>query len=326
MFDLQENVSSAITNGQANKVNPKDRAFHEWYRFVLSFPPHLVDNYIDDFHLGPGQIILDPFCGTGTTLVEAKLKGIASIGLESNPFPSFATSVKIDWKINPELLINWAHQVAESATCILDSQGIIDTQVFKGDIQKLKLLHLSSETNKLLIKDSISQIPLHKTLVLLDCLNQYKNDCFYKYGLLALGKALVYSISNLHFGPEVGVDKIKKDTPVIACWISEIDKMTKDLISVANNIYPEAKVYLADSRNVSHIIQPNSIDAVITSPPYPNEKDYTRTTRLESVILGFISTNEELRYHKQNLLRSNTRNVYKGDSDDLWVVSHPELI
>lgn len=87
MFDLQENISSTITNGQANKVNPKDRAFHEWYRFVLSFPPHLVDSYIDDFHIQSGQVILDPFCGTGTTLVEAKLKGIASIGLESNPFP-----------------------------------------------------------------------------------------------------------------------------------------------------------------------------------------------------------------------------------------------
>ena len=34
-------------------------------------------------------------------------------------------------------------------------------------------------------------------------------------------------------------------------------------------------------------------DAVITSPPYPNEKDYTRTTRLESVLLGFIRTKQD---------------------------------
>ena len=41
-------------------------------------------------------------------------------------------------------------------------------------------------------------------------------------------------------------------------------------------------------------ILPSSIDAVITSPPYPNEKDYTRTMRLESVLLGFVSNKAEL--------------------------------
>lgn len=48
------------------------------------------------------------------------------------------------------------------------------------------------------------------------------------------------------------------------------------------------------------------IVAVITSPPYPNEKDYSRTTRLESVILGYINTKDDLRRFKKGMLRSNT--------------------
>jgi len=64
---------------------------------------------------------------------------------------------------------------------------------------------------------------------------------------------------------------------------------------------------------------------VITSPPYPNEKDYTRTTRLESVILGFIRSKEELRSFKKNLIRSNTRGVYKGDNDDSCIRDHREI-
>ena len=64
---------------------------------------------------------------------------------------------------------------------------------------------------------------------------------------------------------------------------------------------------------------------MITSPPYPNEKDYTRTTRLESVILGFINSKQELRQLKKRLVRSNTRGVYKGDDDDQWIVQHPEI-
>jgi len=64
---------------------------------------------------------------------------------------------------------------------------------------------------------------------------------------------------------------------------------------------------------------------VITSPPYPNEKDYTRITRLESVVLGFIRTKADLQALKKGLIRSNTRNVYKADDDDQWIKEHPEI-
>ena len=77
-----------------------------------------------------------------------------------------------------------------------------------------------------------------------------------------------------------------------------------------------ARIINADARSVENILKPGSIDFVITSPPYPNEKDYTRTTRLESVVLGLIRNRRELRMLKQNLVRSNTRGVYKADTDD----------
>ena len=73
------------------------------------------------------------------------------------------------------------------------------------------------------------------------------------------------------------------------------------------------------------LVEPNSIDAVITSPPYPNEKDYTRTTRLESVLLGFFHDKTELRALKKELVRSNTRSVYRADRDDDLVANHPEV-
>ena len=66
-------------------------------------------------------------------------------------------------------------------------------------------------------------------------------------------------------------------------------------------------------------------DAVITSPPYPNEKDYTRTTRLESVLLGYMNSRDDLRQQKQKLLRSNSRAVYKTDSDESWVEDNERI-
>jgi hypothetical protein len=191
--------------------------------------------------------------------------------------------------------------------------------------QDTKLQTLPREKAETLIRNSISPIPLHKTLVLLDEIKQFDTDIAYKYCVLGLGNALVKTIGNLRFGPEVGVGKTKKDTHVVAPWKNEIDRMISDLNSISGKSYPRAKVFLGDSRDLSQILEPKSVDAVITSPPYPNEKDYTRTTRLESVLLGFIENKPQLRTFKKTLLRSNTRGVYRTDDDDKWIAGHPVI-
>ncbi len=300
-------------NRIANKIDENDRGVHDWYRFVLSFPPHLVRDYIDCFALSPGQTMLDPFCGTGTTLVEAKKHGINSIGIEANPVAHFASSVKVDWQVSSEDFLEHATMIAEHVEKKISR--------YNGD----SLRRLPEDAEKLLLKNSISPLPLHKSLILLDEIRSHSNEPFFKYEMLALSKALVFSISNLHFGPEVGVRRVKKqDASVVESWMEEISAMADDIhkqpINSASSI-----VYNADAREMADVLKPHSIDAVFTSPPYPNEKDYTRTTRLESVLLGYLNNNDDLRRLKKGLLRSNTRNVYKGDADDHWVSHHAEI-
>jgi DNA modification methylase len=312
-----------ISPNPSNDLLPEDRPFHQWYRFVLSYPPHLVRAYLENFKLGAGCTVLDPFCGTGTTIVEAKKNGITGMGLEANPFPHFASSVKVDWRIEPETLWASAQAVADQVLAMLRSQGIrdhVNSQAANGDLRSL-----APRSAKILINDSISPMPLHKTLVLRDSLEGVANQPFYKYGKLALGNALVNTISNLRFGPEVGVGKKKVDVPVIDAWLTEVRKMVNDLRLVTEKTYPSCSIHLADARAARQILAPCSIDAVITSPPYPNEKDYTRTTRLESVLLGFYDNMSELRALKKRLVRSNTRSVYTVDQDDVWVAGHTEI-
>jgi DNA modification methylase len=321
--ETQDEKKLSRPNGRANKLDPRDRAFHDWYRFVLSFPPHLVRDYIKKFNLSHKSAVLDPFCGTGTTLVEAKLAGMKAVGLEGNPFPRFASSIKTNWDLDADLLTSHARQVVTDVTAALRSQGIDDDFSFV-DYKELKLKTLEPKAEKLILANSISPLPLHKTLVLFEHLKKFEGEPFYNHALLALGSALVFKISNLHFGPEVGVKNIKTDVPVVSNWLLEIEKMGNDLRQVRGKSFPDAIVHLADSRNLD-MIEPASIDAVITSPPYPNEKDYTRTTRLESVLLGFINNKEELRELKKRLVRSNTRGVYKEDDDDKWISDFPEI-
>jgi len=318
----EEEKKPELSNGQANKLSAKDRAFHDWYRFVLSFPPHLVRDYITKFDLKQDSVVLDPFCGTGTTLVEAKLAGMKAVGLEGNPFPHFASSVKTDWNLDTDLLLSNAQKISGEVLSVLKSQGIDDN--FPIETDRNNLITLSPEAEKLILTNSISPLPLHKTLVLLEFLKKHEAKPYYRHLLLAFGNALVFKISNLHFGPEVGIRKPKVDVPVVSNWMFEVDKMAKDLRKIAGKSFPDTIVHLTDARDLE-VLEPNSVDAVITSPPYPNEKDYTRTTRLESVLLGFINNKEELRELKKRLVRSNTRGIYKGDNDDQWVAEFPEI-
>jgi len=102
-----------------------DRAAHDWYRFVLSFPPHLVRDYVNRFALSEDACLLDPFCGTGTTVVECKKLGLASVGIEAHPMSHFASVTKTDWSPDPDTLEAVATSVAERAIDVLDRDGII---------------------------------------------------------------------------------------------------------------------------------------------------------------------------------------------------------
>ncbi len=314
------------SGSELNRLYAADRPVHEWYRFVLSFPPHLARDYILRFDLVPDQVLLDPFCGTGTTLVEAKKLGIESAGIEANAMAHFAACVKTDWTVDPDRLLAFGRQVADQLRRLRQElmrpggNGGDMISVFSGQLRSL-----GAERSRLLIKDSISPLPLHKVLTLLDAIDARPTAELRGHAKLALAKQTVNKISNLRFGPEIGVGKIKADAPVIQPWLQALDQMAFDLRAVRGCPETKATVCLADARDMGQRLPPKSIDAVITSPPYPNEKDYSRTTRLESVLLGFITSRQDLRRQKQQFIRSNTRGVYKADRDDRWVTDMPRI-
>ena len=329
-----------------SKVKEYERTkhVHRLHSYKGKFIPQLVEYFLDshtdnfktEIFFEPGDTILDPFCGTGTTLVECKKQGIPSVGLEANPIAHFAAQVKLDWSLDPSALLKHAQAVSRDAIAVLERDGIPDepdepiSEIFANQGKQesravSELRTLSPEKLKLLISRSISPLPLHKTLVLLDHLNGTGNPKFARHEKLSLAKALVFSISNLRFGPEVGIGKVKKDSAVVSAWLKEVSTMARDIEGLQSRSPVPATAHHWDSRNIAEVIEPKSIDAIITSPPYPNEKDYTRTTRLESVLLGFVDTKEGLRLLKKGLVRSNTRGVYKADTDDQWVADNEKI-
>lgn len=288
-----------------NKLRVEDSSIHDWYRFVLSFPPHLVQQYLETFCVDQTSFVLDPFCGTGTTNVECKKHGVSSWGIEASPLTHFVSKTKCVWANDTFNFLNTAKQIALAAERTINSLS--------------KPRTLSEEQTSLILKKSICEQPLSSTLVLRDSIRA-ANSPFEDYYLLALAKHIVYSYSNLKFGPEVGISRKKKESvDVVEIWLSEIERMETDLEYWKHHSSTFADISLGDARSIPKRDYIGKVDCVITSPPYPNEKDYSRTTRLESVILGFIKTKDDLRNIKKGFIRSNSKNVYRSDNDAQYI-------
>ena len=288
-----------------NKLRVEDSSIHDWYRFVLSFPPHLVQQYLETFCVDQTSFVLDPFCGTGTTNVECKKHGVSSWGIEASPLTHFVSKTKCVWANDTFNFLNTAKQIALAAARTINSLS--------------KPRTLSEEQTSLILNNYICEQPLSSTLVLRDSIRT-ANSPFEDYYLLALAKHIVYSYSNLKFGPEVGISRKKKESvDVVEIWLSEIERMETDLEYWKHHSSTFADISLGDARSIPKRDYIGKVDCVITSPPYPNEKDYSRTTRLESVILGFINTKDDLRNIKKGFIRSNSKNVYRSDNDAQYI-------
>ena len=311
-------------NGSANKLAVEDAPFHEWYRFVLSFPSHLVRQYLGEFGITSEHLVLDPFCGTGTTIVECKKLGVPSLGFEAHPWSQFVAQTKTIWDVIPGDLVEAASAIEGKARRVFKRQGI---ETLSNSIPPdLALRELTIDEHKLLIKGSIDPLPLHRVLTLRDMIRAKSRGKTRNLLILALARALPTKIGNLHFGPEVGVRGSRLDADVIGEWLKNVNRFAADLTACRSTDAVSSIVIHTDSRTIRFPEYENTVSAVITSPPYPNEKDYTRTVRLESVLLGYMSDKSQLRKIKKGLLRSNTRNVYVDDVDDAFLPKRfPEL-
>lgn len=120
------------TGTEQNKLYEKDTAIHDWYRFVLSFPPHLVRQYIKEFSLTGDSLVFDPFCGTGTTLVEAKKLGVKSLGFEANPVMHMCASTKVDWNVEIDSLLEELDHITSQLYLLPKSKTIkVNCMVFQ---------------------------------------------------------------------------------------------------------------------------------------------------------------------------------------------------
>ena len=93
-------IIGKVTNGNVGGfLDPafmanRDAPVHRWVPWIAGYSKHFVEDAINRYTAGP-SVVLDPFAGVGTTLLEADLAGHKAIGFEINPYAAFAATVKL---------------------------------------------------------------------------------------------------------------------------------------------------------------------------------------------------------------------------------------
>jgi len=318
----------SISNGRKNQMLPEDKPIHGWYQFVLGYPPHLVRHYLSKFDINHDDIVLDPFCGTGTTPVECMKNGVPSYGIDANVMACFASRTKTNINLSVSNLNECLSYIFTSTRLTFKNLGIDDNLSTPFEPSKnIKpiildtLPELDPESQKLIPTGFISDKPLQKVLILRQIVETIEDQQIQDFFRLSLAYLIVSKAGNVGFGPEVYRTKPKDDFEALNCLIYNSTRMIRD-IERFHHLETKPTIINGDSREIDAYLDESllgQVNGVITSPPYPNEKDYTRSTRLESVLLGFISNKKELRQRKELFLRSNSRNIFCTDTDGEYV-------
>lgn len=291
----------------------KQEPFHRWYPFVEGYSKEFIQSIVNE--IGEKHLVcLEPFSGSGTTSLELQNMGIRCISFEVNPLMYLIGRVKLDTSYKLEEIEEWFNYIVSYRnTCqILELKSEFDT-LYQSDEKKrwnyntevgIAIKKLQCAINS--ISDNVYRdlFTVALAAILLDVSNLYRNGKCLSYKKDWEKRAICEEMVYTKFD-----SKVKNE---LICDITDIQKT-----NVLNNIISNKEyLYNEDSRTaIGNLVDNESIDLVITSPPYLNSRDYTDTYMLELKTLGFTQNLGEIRKLREKTLRSHVQIKWNDETN-----------
>jgi hypothetical protein len=247
-----------------NSVPSKINQLHPYpAKFIEQIPGQLLDIFGIDKEL----FVMDPFMGSGTTLLEAKRRGLKTVGIDLNPISYLISSVKLN-----SIPITFLDSVEE----------VISEVEYKIEKERIALIKISNAEHWF-------SNEVHKTLSALIHVIQSKLFCEEELNglLLALSSIVVkvsYQESDTRYAAKEN-GYYEKD--VLKFFSQACEKIYKAVYEENIKKSIETDLFLESSINFDYKKYTNKVGAVITSPPYPNAYEYWLYHKFRMEFLGF---------------------------------------
>lgn len=313
-FQQTSTWQSLLENGDAliigNRKDPK-YVTHGLHAYKGKFYPQLAKSLLNLAKLKPGNTILDPFCGSGTILLEGYLNGMSARGLDINPL---------------------AVKIANAKTSILSIDPYLTDRLLKcaiDNLAKLTPIHnYSSLFTQNILPELESWFPvqvLQKIGAIIQLIDEIPEPIIKEFLEICLS-SIVRDVSQQD-PLDLRIRRRKfplEDAPVFELMMKRIIDQRNRLLKFAqiSNKAPfrfgNAKIIYGDCRDIASFdkadISPNSIDAIITSPPYATALPYIDTDRL-SILLLFNLQSKTRNQIEMSLIGS--REISKKEKNEL---------
>jgi DNA modification methylase len=268
-------------------------AVHRWFRLKESFSPRLLSTVLKEIYtpLPVTLSILDPFSGVGTALLSAqalRAEGIdaQAVGIERNPFIAFAARAKLNWpSIDPARILRDGERAVQLAS------GLHPPIPTLSSIRTGRCISLHKTKQILALRDAIRQVSSGPTA---DAL------------LLGLAASIESMSKTRKDGRALRIVE-RKSLQMVPTVMERWREIAQDC-SAANKTLNSPTVPLlleGDGRNPVKLgVRPGSVDLIFTSPPYPNNIDYSEVYKLELWLLGFVTDSVDFLALRRQTFRS----------------------
>jgi hypothetical protein len=241
----------------------KEKPIHGWFWYKEGYAPEIVEWSIMAMEQKghKPKIILDPFCGVGTSLLTAKNLGIDSVGVDASTLAVFASKTKTD---------DYSKEDLESVRMFLEKKP--------GPAPP----NLQWEFELFSPRAAFPKRNYGEILALRQAIENEENERARNILLLGLLSILPQASIILKDGGVLKIIKEKKALPAREIFKRRVKKMLKDLETQKTG--NASSVFLGDARALD--VESESIDLVVTSPPYLNNIDYSKIYGLELSLLA----------------------------------------
>ncbi|GIV07202.1 MAG: DNA methyltransferase C1 [Fimbriimonadales bacterium] len=270
---------------------------HSYHRYPAKFIPQLAARLIETYSR-PGECVIDPFMGSGTTLVEAKLLRRPCLGVDINPVAYWVARAKTQ-AIEPSVLEEAQTRVSEqlrycSQLALFDTPTPVSSAAQTDKWHERLHYWFPSET-------------LHQLSQIQRVIDDLENEQLRTFFYCALSHILK-SVSYWHdrsVKPMRRLDKPIPDARVV--FLRHARRMARgnrefwDLLRLREALETPTRIYCADARCLP--VQDESATLIVTSPPYVTSYEYADLHQLSVLWFGWATDQREFR--EQFIGRSN---------------------